>query len=147
MKISREKLVSMINESIRKQLLNEARSYAHDTYIPYEREILSNEEVEQDLGELQKIFDNEYNVTFEGNSWYEPAVNRFGYGDGCPASSGVDDIQVTDDGGFSADLQALAAVNPELAQRLKNDFDTWCGEHDEYNTEFEVDDDYPEWDD
>ena len=147
MKISREKLVSMINESIRKQLLNEARSYANDTYIPYEREILSNEEVEQTLGELQKIFDNEYNVTFEGNSWYEPAVNRFGYGDGCPASSGVDDIQVTDDGGFSADLQALAAVNPELAQRLKNDFDTWCGEHDEYNTEFEVDDDYPEWDD
>ena len=105
MKISREKLVSMINESIRKQLLNEARSYAHDTYIPYEREILSNEEVEQASGELQKIFDNEYNVTFEGNSWYEPAVNRFGYGDGCPASSGVDDIQVTDDGGFSADLQ------------------------------------------
>ena len=147
MKISREKLVSMINESIRKQLLNEARSYAHDTYIPYEREILSNEEVEQALGELQKIFDNEYNVTFEGNLWYEPAVNRFGYGDGCPASSGVDDIQVTDDGGFSADLQALAAVNPEVAQRLKNDFDTWCGEHDEYNTEFEVDDDYPEWDD
>lgn len=147
MKISREKLVSMINESIRKQLLNEACSYAHDTYIPYEREILSNEEVEQDSGELQKIFDNEYNVTFEGNSWYEPAVNRFGYGDGCPASSGVDDIQVVDDGGFSADLQALAAVNPELAQRLKNDFDTWCGEHDEYNTEFEVDDDYPEWDD
>lgn len=147
MKISREKLVSMINESIRKQLLNEACSYAHDTYIPYEREILSNEEVEQDSGELQKIFDNEYNVTFEGNSWYEPAVNRFGYGDGCPASSGVDDIQVVDDGGFSADLQALAAVNPELAQRLKNDFDTWCGEHDEHNTEFEVDDDYPEWDD
>ena len=147
MKISREKLVSMINESIRKQLLNEARSYAHDTYIPYEREILSNEEVEQASGELQKIFDNEYNVTFEGNSWYEPAVNRFGYGDGCPASSGVDDIQVTDDGGFSADVQALASVNPELAQRLKNELDTEYGEHDEYNTEFEVDDDYPEWDD
>ena len=31
-------------------------------------ENLSNEEVEQDLGELQKIFDNEYNVTFEGNN-------------------------------------------------------------------------------
>ena len=147
MKISREKLVSMINESIRKQLLNEAHSYAYDKYIPYEREVLSDEEIEQASGELQKIFDNEYNVTFTGNSWYEPAVNQFGYGYGRPESSGVDNIQVTNDGGFSTDLQALAAVNQELAQRLKNDFDTWCDEHDEYNTEFEVDDDYPEWDD
>ena len=40
----------MINESIRKQLLSEAHAYAHDTYIPYEREILSDEELEVKFG-------------------------------------------------------------------------------------------------
>ena len=44
MKISKSKLVSMIKESIIRQLLNEARSYAYDTYTPYDPGFLTDEE-------------------------------------------------------------------------------------------------------
>lgn len=144
MKINREKLVHMINESIRRYMLNETISYASATYSPYEREILSDEEYENLPPELLNIYEKDYKISFTGNSWHYRGSGEWMYSLGEPEEWGVDNIQLSNDGGFSNDIQAVANINPEFAQRLKNDFHDWCIEQGENNLEFQVDDDYPE---
>jgi len=141
MKISRNKLTSMIQESIRKCMLNESIVYASKTYSPYDREILSAEEYENLPQELLNIYENDYEISFTGNSWYYRGSGEWMYSLGEPEDWGVDDIQLSDDDGFSSDIQTIEGTYPEFAQALKNDFDNWCDEQGENSLEFRVDDD------
>ena len=148
MKISKSKLVSMIKESIIRQLLNEARSYAYDTYTPYDPGFLTDEEYETLPEELRNIYEKEYRIEFVGNSWHYSGSGEWMYSLGEPEEWGVDDIQLSDDGGLSKDVEIAATINPEFAKRLKDNFEEWHMNLDDNSLEFQDEEpDYPEYDD
>jgi hypothetical protein len=87
------------------------------SYWPGEREIFSEEEFEQ----LPQIKD-EYKVTFKGGGYQYPSTYTN------PEESGVDNLHVSYDDGLSKTVEELQSTNPEVAEKLKNDFDDWCQE-------------------
>jgi len=148
MKISRNKLIGMIKESIIKHALNEARSYAYDTYSPYEEGFLSDEEYENLPQELRNIYEKDYRIEFVGNSWHYSGSGEWMYSLGEPEEWGVDDIQLSDDDGLSKDVEIAATISPEFSKRLKDNFEDWRMNLDDNSLEFENEEpDYPEYDD
>lgn len=148
MKINTSKLVNMIQESIKRHILNESTAYAYELYSPSYRDVLSDEEYESLSPELLKLYNKSYKITFSGDTWYSPGSGEWMYSLGEPADGGIQDIDVADDGGLSNDIEIINKVNPLVAQKIKEDFENWCVGQDESSLEFEDEgSDYPEYDD
>lgn len=137
-KLNESQLRRIIKESVKK-VLNE-RVGSASNYCPAERNLPFD--LDEIPGKIADLIYKPYRIEFRGAGWNDPGRNPYGWGEGRPASSGVDNVKVTSDGGLGDALRRIAGYDQELATAIKNDFSDWCQDAEETNTEWNQDDDW-----